>query len=834
MTEWERSKSAMLQKDDKSIKGSIDAPFLPLFEVVNNSLDAATTSCCSGRVTLFGESVGNRKKGGKMTYVSHDIVNDYKVVFESIQSECLNYPTIWLKFEPFVMHVECKDEMIAKGLLSLSSSIGFKNSGIISLDRRNVVAFRGNLRLEVPVVLKSQVVVSEDYTEKLIQVSNDKMKANLAQIDKLTNAVNRFLNPQKEVISGKILEIETISSAENIRVIGGAYSETVDYLYVFGGLGGVRVNRSSDLFILDKKRGEFQIVPDSAVKPSARAYASMAYPYMFGGRKNPNEPMNDLWKLNGNDQWEEIEHFGEWPEARFKHCMTYDGSNLIVIGGLDGNGDPLMSCWKFERSWTRLPDAPFPCVDGSCRIVDDIVYIISGNLKEISFLNISGDMGWERVVPDAEHGYPSNRTSHAVCGNSRDFYLIGGLSEEYATLQDVWKLSFDEIITWKFIGKMPKDQWRSRCSAAYDDASSMIYLVGGGGTVFTFGSVFDPPIRMRIPRADNLFVIVKEKFLIQSVRDKLRAAGIFDESRKMITKPDYWAVPVLSFAEGFHCESIDTGKIADVSSPKLQGKYEKLGDIILLSEETYDEQEKEFKSNWEKFCKQYKVRGVGRLGEQISGDVRLSGNQLLWVEPSNPTSFVKHIENGIIYYMDICKHMFASGNGTERMRMANPPKMKEHEVIVDMFCGIGYFTLPYLVKNENVTHLYACDWNASAIDCLREACKLNKIDPKRISFHVGDSSSLDERIGENIADRISLGLIPDSKLAWRAASRILKHEGGWLHVHGIASDPEIWKYETIETFKTFGLHIIESNVVKVKNYRPKVKHYVLDIFARKM
>lgn len=41
----------------------------------------------------------------------------------------------------------------------------------------------------------------------------------------------------------------------------------------------------------------------------------------------------------------------------------------------------------------------------------------------------------------------------------------------------------------------------------------------------------------------------------------------------------------------------------------------------------------------------------------------------------------------------------------------------EPEIFVDMYCGIGYFTLPVLVKCDNtiVSEVWACDWNLTAV-----------------------------------------------------------------------------------------------------------------------
>ena len=61
---------------------------------------------------------------------------------------------------------------------------------------------------------------------------------------------------------------------------------------------------------------------------------------------------------------------------------------------------------------------------------------------------------------------------------------------------------------------------------------------------------------------------------------------------------------------------------------------------------------------------------------------------------------VVHRENGIIFSFDITRCMFSSGNVTERMRMARIAA--GGETIVDLFAGIGYFTLPLLVHAGKV------------------------------------------------------------------------------------------------------------------------------------
>lgn len=58
--------------------------------------------------------------------------------------------------------------------------------------------------------------------------------------------------------------------------------------------------------------------------------------------------------------------------------------------------------------------------------------------------------------------------------------------------------------------------------------------------------------------------------------------------------------------------------------------------------------------------------------------------------------WVDHRENGILYSFNATKCMFSWGNLSEKLRMGHLDC--KDEVIVDLFAGIGYFVLPFLVR----------------------------------------------------------------------------------------------------------------------------------------
>jgi hypothetical protein len=212
-------------------------------------------------------------------------------------------------------------------------------------------------------------------------------------------------------------------------------------------------------------------------------------------------------------------------------------------------------------------------------------------------------------------------------------------------------------------------------------------------------------------------------------------------------------------------------------------------------------------------------------------------------------------ENGLSYFLDCTRLMFSSGNVTEKARMAR--MNAKGETVVDLFAGIGYFTIPLLV-HAGAAFVHACDWNADAIACLRLNLAANGIDKTRALVYPGDNTGILTFPGlPGSANRIMLGLIPTSSLSWPVAVRLLKDTGGWLHVHenvhesllpasrnpssgATAADRDHgqWVKETLlPTLQRLALEAGRpakwsfhcSHLELVKSYAPKVWHIVADI-----
>lgn len=97
--------------------------------------------------------------------------------------------------------------------------------------------------------------------------------------------------------------------------------------------------------------------------------------------------------------------------------------------------------------------------------------------------------------------------------------------------------------------------------------------------------------------------------------------------------------------------------------------------------------------------------------------------------------WVDHVDNGIHYVFDVTKCMFSSGNITEKLRVGGFDC--RGETVVDLYAGIGYFVLPYLV-HAGAELVHACEWNPHAIDALRRGLKANGVEDRCV-VHFGDN-----------------------------------------------------------------------------------------------
>jgi tRNA wybutosine-synthesizing protein 2 len=250
----------------------------------------------------------------------------------------------------------------------------------------------------------------------------------------------------------------------------------------------------------------------------------------------------------------------------------------------------------------------------------------------------------------------------------------------------------------------------------------------------------------------------------------------------------------------------------------LPRKWELLGDVLLLKLPLELE---DFK---EEIAKVYaKELGAKTVLEDlgIEGMLREPHVEILWGAETETI----HKENGVKFKLDCAQVMFSSGNVDERIRMATISK--PDEVVVDMFAGIGFFSIPMAVHSKS-KKIYALEINPIAHHYLHENVLLNGVE-NIIEPILGDNRNFKQK---GIADRIVMGYLEDTHLFLPKAFEILKEKGGVIHYHEKCPN-EILDKRPLENVKKVvkekGYELELINQKNIKSYAPGVSHVVLDV-----
>ncbi|GFU37703.1 tRNA wybutosine-synthesizing protein 3 homolog [Nephila pilipes] len=198
--EFPNKKEIVLKKEDLSRKGSIDEKIVELVNFINTQECYVTTSSCSGRTSVFIPSE-HRKKGCDWLFLSHDIVA-FEDVSQALENHC---GSAALKFEPFVLHVQCSTVEAAQKLHTASIESGFRNSGLsISRKGKIISAVRSTLSLEVPLSCDGKLLVSLEYISYVVNICNMKMKENWERIERLFSELKTiFIQSKKKTELGE-------------------------------------------------------------------------------------------------------------------------------------------------------------------------------------------------------------------------------------------------------------------------------------------------------------------------------------------------------------------------------------------------------------------------------------------------------------------------------------------------------------------------------------------------------------------------------------------------------------------------------------------------------
>lgn len=191
-------------------------------------------------------------------------------------------------------------------------------------------------------------------------------------------------------------------------------------------------------------------------------------------------------------------------------------------------------------------------------------------------------------------------------------------------------------------------------------------------------------------------------------------------------------------------------KLAEIKDLELSGgtisqlvaevpcSWERHSDLVVLPKGSFANplwQTLGWKVVWETVSKTLRCGRVAVDGGIASNGFRSSTAQLVLGEDG----WVEHIDNGVKYVFDVTKCMFSSGNVSEKIRVGGLDC--SGETVVDLYAGIGYFTLPFLI-HSGARMVHACEWNPHAVEALKRGLFANGV-ADSCTIHFGDNRKVD-------------------------------------------------------------------------------------------
>lgn len=240
-------------------------------------------------------------------------------------------------------------------------------------------------------------------------------------------------------------------------------------------------------------------------------------------------------------------------------------------------------------------------------------------------------------------------------------------------------------------------------------------------------------------------------------------------------------------------------------------KWKKIGDILILDNKFTVQSDTQLKELSDK----HNVKTIMKV-DHIYGIKREPVIKLLY---GNDTETINK-ENGCLFKLDLKKVMWSKGNNNERIRIAK--LVEDNETVIDMFAGIGYFSIPIGV-HSNAKQIYSIEINPNSFHYLKENIKLNKI--SNITPLLGDCINITQ---DYKADRIIMGYVKTTHHYLKVAIDSL-NKGGVIHYHETVPE-KLMDIRPINRIKELAgdrqVEFLKLN--KVKKYSPGVFHVVCD------
>lgn len=192
MGRFRMSKERHKESLEKAISdGLVDEQMIGVCREIAATTDFFTSSSCAGRILLLDVVREGVKKDSFFHRKWHREVF-FDEVLEGVKAKTKG--TVWLRAEPFIFHIGCRDLAAARKVLLLKDLAGVRRGGIcVAKEGKFIVELTGTQYLCVPVKEGERILVDEKYLKELVSFVNRRLKANFERLEKFRSLAKEVL-----------------------------------------------------------------------------------------------------------------------------------------------------------------------------------------------------------------------------------------------------------------------------------------------------------------------------------------------------------------------------------------------------------------------------------------------------------------------------------------------------------------------------------------------------------------------------------------------------------------------------------------------------------------
>ncbi len=262
------------------------------------------------------------------------------------------------------------------------------------------------------------------------------------------------------------------------------------------------------------------------------------------------------------------------------------------------------------------------------------------------------------------------------------------------------------------------------------------------------------------------------------------------------------------------------GILSEEKLSLLPSSYDIVGDIAIIQLRPEIEQiSKEIAMGIMKINPSIKVV-LGEMG-RISGIYRLPS--LIHLSGEDRTWTI-HRENSCVFELDVSKVYFSPRLSSERKRIFE--QVGRHELVIDMFAGIGPFSIE--IARHRKAMVKAIELNPNAYEYLRRNIMLNRVDGL-VEPILGDAAEVVPKINI-VADRIIMNYPAGSLNYLKYAVKVLKKRG-MIHIYGFSESLDGWIREVELRLKQLGMNDYVVAGKLVREVAPRRYNVVADVLV---